>query len=228
MKNLRCLILICCSLVFSGNSDAQQIQPGDRETPGTARTQEARAEAMPSAAQKDLSLIREAAESMIRQAAEDATRLDDHRSAVRIQGAAANTLWEIDREYARKIFQRAFDCAINHYRETRDSDRVQVTRDLSISRPDFRLELIGLVSRRDAALTRQFMEKYVEEKQRELEERRGLPTGPFDSAFGKVDAAANDLLRIAALLLDTDQKAAYALAQRAFVTGIPQAASIGP
>jgi len=39
--------------------------------------------------------------------------------------------------------------------------------------------------------------------------------------MGNVDPAANDLLTTASALLQTDQKGAIDLAQRAFATGIP-------
>ena len=173
--------------------------------------------------ERNAGLLQQTAQMLIRQAAEEAALLDDRRSSAKIQAHAADALWNQDTEYARKLFVRAFDRAITNYREGKDS-RLQVAGGLSISRPDIRLEILAMVTRRDLGLGEKLREKYVSEKARELEEERGVPTGSFDSAFGKVDVAAGDLLKIAELLLDVDQNAAFGVAQRAFASGIPQAA----
>ena len=222
MKILSLAIALALSLVLSSikaqpPSNRKQPQP-----PVEADKTQKGSKAEISRLEGDATLIRQAAEILIRQAAEDAASIVDRRSAVRIQGRAAEALWNRDQEYARKIFRRAFDAAITHYREG-NSNRLQVARGVSISRPDIRLEIIVQANRRDPALGQQFMEKYVEEKQRELEEQRGIATGPFDSAFGNVDVAAGDFLRIAESLLEVDRDAAFATAQRGFSSGIPQA-----
>jgi hypothetical protein len=228
MKILFLLIALSWSLALVTPSAAQQPRTSGREpqppSKAESKIKKSTEAEVPGLQQRDLSPIRQAAEIFLRQAAEDAASLDDRRSAVRTQGTAADALWNRDREYARRLFQRAFDAAITYYREGKGTHREQVTRGLSISRPDIRLEIIALVNRRDAALGRQFMEKYVEEKQHELEEPRGEATGPFDSAFGKVEVAAGDFLKIAESLLEVDERMAFGIGQRAFSSGIPQAA----
>jgi len=223
MKRLFLPVVLCCSSVLVTNLAAQdrrptgqEFQPPNAARPGSAETDIA-------FQRRDFKLVRQAAELLVRQAAEDALTLDDRRSAARIRTAAASALWQADRDYARDLFRKTFDSAVAYYHLAEDSDRVQVTHQLSLARPDLRLEIIRLASSCDAALGREFMEKYVEEKKRELEEKRGLPTGGFDSAFGNVDVTAGDYLRIAASLIDVDRNGAFAMAQRAFVSGIPQA-----
>ncbi len=226
MRSVSLTIVFSCSLaLFFVNAIAQpRSNRQEPQPPGEADKNRKRSEAETSRPESDVTLIRQAAEVLIRQAAEEAASIDDRRSAVRIQGMAAEALWNRDQEYARKIFRRAFDAAIAYYREGKYSHRLQVARGLSIGRPDIRLEIIVQVNRRDRALGEQFMEKYVEEKQNELEEQRGVATGPFDSALGKVDLAAGDFLSIAESLLEVDRAAAFAVAQRGLTSGIPQAA----
>lgn len=226
MKTLPCLIVLGCSLALVGLSQAQKPLTNSAESPNRAKNTKSendRGIGEASEAQTDLRLVREAAQNMIRQAAEEAARLDDRRCAARIQGAAANAIWSSDRDHARILFRRAFAAATDYYRKRTDS-RPAASRGLSLSPPDIRVEIINLVNRRDGLLGGQLMEKYAEEKQREFEEKRGLPAGSFDPAFGKVDIAASDYLKIAESLLDVDEKAALGFAQRSFASGIPQAA----
>ena len=90
MRFLSLVITIYCSLALCSVAAVAQSQSNRQ--------------AQQPATKGDLSLIRQAAENFVRQAAEEAASLDDPRSAVRIQGMAAEALWNHDKEYARKLF----------------------------------------------------------------------------------------------------------------------------
>jgi hypothetical protein len=165
---------------------------------------------------------------IIKDAASEASKMDDRRSAIRITGKAADALWEKDKEYSKELFKRAFESAIEHHSEIKDDELERMTRNLYMSHPDVRLEIIRLASRRDALLSQEFVEKYTEEKLREEKQRRQAASSNskvrFDPAFGQVDAASSDKLHLVEQLLMVDKKAAMELGRKSFVSGIPQAA----
>ena len=141
---------------------------------------------------------------------------------------AADVIWKYDQRAATAYFQGAFDSAMELYRNDEEEEAApeKIAGGLSMSAPDLRLEVIRLVSKRDARLGRRFMDQYVEEKQREREEKRNREkqTRNYAAVFGPVDEAGNDALHVAATLFDVDKNAAMGLAQKAFSKGIPQGA----
>lgn len=164
--------------------------------------------------------------NLILLAAEDAARLDDERSAIRIQALAADVLWKYEQARAQLLFQNAFAVASNYHKNGKGLEQEKLAGGLSLSKPDLRLEVIRLASKHDAQLSRQFTDQYVEEKRREQEENRNQNKQPrnYDAAFGEVDEASNDTLNIAEKLLDVNKKDAIGLAEQAFAKGIPQVA----
>jgi hypothetical protein len=162
---------------------------------------------------------------IIKDAASAASSLEDRRSAIRIIGKAADALWGIDETYSRQMFIKAFDDAIEYHSEIKDDGLERVTRNLYMSHPDIRLEIIRLVGRRDAKLSQELVDRYAEIKVDEEERRRQMANSKvkYDSAFGQVDASAGDLLHLTEQLLEIDKKAAFELGRRAFAKGIPQA-----
>lgn len=165
---------------------------------------------------------------IIKDAASEASRLDDRRSSIRILGKAADALWEKDKEYSKQLFRRAFESALEYHSEIKDDGLERMTRNLYMSHPDIRLEIIRLIGRHDAQLSQEFIDRYTEEKLREEKQRRQIANSNnkvnFDPAFGQVDAASGDKLHLAEQLLEVDKKAAIELGGKAFVSGIPQAA----
>ncbi len=165
---------------------------------------------------------------IIKNAASEASSLDDRRSSIRILGKAADALWEKDKEYSRQLFRKAFEDALEYHNDVKDDGLERMTRNLYMSHPDIRLEIIRLVSRRDVRLSQEFIDRYTEEKLREEKERRQIANSnskvSFDPAFGQVDAASGDKLHLVEQLLEVDKKAAIELGGKAFISGIPQAA----
>ena len=164
--------------------------------------------------------------NLILLAAENSVKLDDKRSAVRIQALAADALWKQEQARARQLFQSAFADAINYHHGGKEQEQEQLAGSISLSKPDSRLEVIRLVGKHDAQLCRQFTDQYVEEKRREQEEKRNQSKQQhkYDPAFGVVDEAGLDMLHIAETLLDVNKKDAIDLAEQAFAKGVPQAA----
>src|SRR5262249_12872385 len=164
--------------------------------------------------------------NLILLAAENSVKLDDKRSAVRLQALAADALWKQEQARARQLFQSAFVTAINYHHGGKEQEQEQLAGGISLSKPDLRLEVIRLVGKHDAQLCRQFTDQYVEEKRLEQEEKRNQSKqqSKYDSAFGAVDEASQDTLDIAEKLLGVNKKDAIELAEQAFAKGVPQAA----
>jgi len=229
MKTLCLFIALGLSFALVGSSAAQQ-KPAKSSKPQPAAEAEGKDKdegKEKKEAEAEMTVLQQRGLDLLRQAAEDAIGIEDRRSSAKILAAAADALWERDQERARKLFQHAFETAVNYYRDTKDDNLVRVTQGGSIGRQDLRLEVIKLASGRDAALGRKFSDQYIEEKKRELQENRTqnkLDGGGDSRLFGKTDPASGDLLRTAQTLLAVDLKLAVSLAQRAFSTGIPQSA----
>jgi hypothetical protein len=170
--------------------------------------------------------LRQRSANLILLAAENANKLDDKRSVVRVQALAADALWKGDQARARQLFQNAFAGAIDYYSDGKGQEQEQLASGLSLSKPDLRLEVIRLVGKHDAQFSRLFTDRYVEEKRREEEEKRNKSNQlrKYDPAFGAVDEASHDTLQIAEKLLDVNKKDAVDLAEQAFAKGVPQAA----
>lgn len=218
---LMALSLVCTPAAFGA---AQEKPPASQKAKQAEEKGKEDKESEKKAAEEEASALQQRGIEIIRSAAQEAVSLDDRRSAARVQANAADVLWPRDEDHARQIFQKAFDAAVMHYRETKDDNREQVAERAWTGRPDMRLEVIRLASRRDAALAQKFTEQYVEEKRRELQDltTQNQKRDSYDRLFGKEDAIASGLLDAASPLLATDPKTAVELAQRAFSAGVPQ------
>lgn len=173
---------------------------------------------------------------LIREAAQESAGIEDKRGSARVQALAAGLLWKHDPSGARELFEKAFDTAIAHYRDTKDDNVERVSSSSSVGRADMRLEVIRMLGRHEAELSKKLTDRYVEEKKRETEERRLQAQNKASGAnnqgkgggnerlFGTVDPSAGDLLQAARSLLETDMKTALQLIQRAFAGGVPQSA----
>src|ERR1051326_7789252 len=169
-KNLA--LLMALSLVFTPAAfgAAQEKPPAAQKVKQADEKSQEDKESEKKAAEEEASALQQRGIEILRSAADEAVSLDDRRSAARVQANAADVLWPRDAEHAREIFQKAFDAAVMHYRETKDDNREQLAERAWTSRPDMRLEVIRLTSRRDSALAQKFTDQYIEEKRRELQE----------------------------------------------------------
>lgn len=225
MKKLSLSIILCHLLLLSTLSIAQQKPATPPKPKPSADAEKKEPEKKDEkGVEAELSPLQQRGLALARQAGDDAVSLDDKRSAARIQAAAADLFWPREQEYARKLFQRAYDAASAYYRESKD-DNLDRVGSSSTNRQDVRLEVIRAASKRDPVFGRELTDKYIEEKQRELQERRnqsGAQSPADNRMFGNVDPAADDLLRTASSLLDVDLKAAVELGQRSLAAGVTQ------
>lgn len=170
--------------------------------------------------------LRQRSANLILLAEENSTKLDNKRDAIRVQSLAADALWKHDQVRARHLFQNSFEAAIDYHHDGKGLGQERLAGEISLSKPDLRLEVIRLAGKHDAQLSRQFTDRYVEEKRREQEEKRNQSKQPrnYDPAFGTVDEASNDNLNIAEKLLSVNKKDAIERAEQAFAKGVPQPA----
>ena len=206
-------------LAVAAVGQAKPVKPKESPPPKTEvkDRETARAEA-----ELEITRLQQRAVSLIRDAAREAVTIDDRRSIARIQSLAADALWKYDREQARELFEKAFETAVTHYRETRDDDTEKVAPTATVRRSDMRQDVIRLASRHDTALAKKMTERYVEEKQREIEDRqsRSPSRKTDDTMLGTPSPAADQLLSIALSLIDTDRQTSIELAERAIVQGV--------
>lgn len=163
--------------------------------------------------------------SIIREAARDGVVITNGRGLARLQAQAAEAIWKVDTDNARELFEKAFETAINYYRESQNEVPEQLPSGARLNRADVRQEIIRTVSRLDPVLAKKMVERFIEEKRREVElagERRESDRGPAgstkpgnDRLMGTTNPAADQLLRIALELLGTDREGALELARRA-------------
>jgi hypothetical protein len=195
------------------------------ETTKESAAKEAEAE-LTAAHQRGLSLLREAAQ--------EAAAFENKRHAARVLAQAADLLWKHDRAGACELFEKAFDTAVNHYRDTKDDNTERVSHSSVVNRPDMRMEVMRMAGRHDAELGKRLTDRYVAEKKREAELRLtqqqnanspelGARRGQ-ERMFGPQDPAANDLMSAARTISENDTKTAFQLVQRAFANSVPSGA----
>ena len=222
------LLVVAVSTQNKGTANKPQPKPTKSSGATAAKTEQKTAQPGERSKKVDETTVelRQRSINIILLAAEGSTTLDDECSAIRIQSFAADVLWKQEQVRARQLFQSAFAAAITHHHDGKGTEQEQLGNGLSLSKPDLRLEVIRLVSKHDAQLSRQFSDQYVEEKKREQEEKRNQnkPSRNYDPAFGAVDEISHDTLHIAEKLLDANRKEAFGLAESAFAKGVPQAA----
>ncbi len=172
-------------------------------------------------AEAEITRLQQRAVSIIREAARDSVTLEDRRSIARIQARAASAIWKFDRENARELFEKAFETAITHYRETKNTGSERLPNGPQISRADVRQEVIRAVTKFDPTLAKTMTERFIEEKRREIAASQAKTPSTENALLGKVDPAAEQVLSLAFSLLETDREASVGLARRALEVTIP-------
>ncbi len=238
-------ITLSSSFVFSGRSQQASPKPkiptGDVQTPSKRQTPAVPAPSKEKKAQKgasqpadeegatqkienkpNLEELRQRGIDLAQQVGEEATGIDDLRSAAIIQAVAADVLWPHRKELARDMFLRAFETAVTHYKETLDDNWQQIGKQGRTLRGDVRVEVIKLINKRDPKMGAECNEKFIESKSREEQERSvraaasGQGQGAGDSRFfGGNFGATNGLIEAANTLLSEDAKMAAGVARRA-------------
>jgi hypothetical protein len=151
--------------------------------------------------------LRQRASELIKQAARDASSLDDRRSAAQIQTNAAEALWTSDQITARHFFQSAFDAALDSYRNEQGrllDPTLILTGETGL---DTCKDLIRRVATKDSTLAQQFTEALTDAK---AKKRKSSPeqrsAKPYLTRIRETDLA-NPMAR-ATSLLATNQQAA--------------------
>ena len=244
MKLLRLFNLSSLALLLAVAATAQTKQtPPAKPAPAKVTAEKPAAEAKDAESKEskeaEITAQHQRGLSLVREAAQESVSFDDKRSAARVQAQAADLLWKQDPSAARELFEKAFDTAVAHYNDTKDDNLERVSGSSSVGRADVRLEVIRMLGRHDAELSKRLTDRYVEEKKRETEERRlqnqnkapgaagnqgKAPGAGSERLFGPTDPTSGDLLQAARSLFETDMKVALQLVQRAFANGVPQSA----
>ena len=192
-------------------------EPKDTKQPADEESATLKVENTPNLAE-----LRQRGIDLAQQVGEEATGIDDRRSAAIIQAVAADVLWPYRKEPARNLFRRAFETAATYYKETLDDNRQQLDKQIWSSRGDVRVEVIKLINKRDPKMGAEYNEKFVESKSREELERAaraaasGQSQGTSESKFfGGNSAATAGLMEAANTLLNEDPKMAVDVARRA-------------
>lgn len=231
------LYILGLALVLVADGLAQT-KPAPSKTPALAKPA-AKPEAKPETeakkdAEPELTVQHQRGLDLVREAAAEAVAFDDKRNAARVLSQAGDMLWRFDQSRARDLFEKAFDTAVAHYRDTKDDNLERLSHSSSTSRSDMRLEVARLATKHNAEFGKKLTDRYIEEKKREAEERRAnaatANTPEASSAraneklLGSLDPAADELIRAAQALGESDPKAALDLVRRAFANGVPQSA----
>ena len=173
--------------------------------------------------EEENAVLRQRALGLLRQAGDEAPNISDGRMASDIQAKAADLLWDTDKEAARKYFESAFDIAVKYYRDLKPEQRAGTG--ATITRGDYRMQVIGMAGRRDPELGRKFTDQYVEEKRREQQDAALRSKASNERARrllgNNVDPVAEDLLESSMALFQTDPKMGMEMAERALSGGVP-------
>jgi hypothetical protein len=133
--------------------------------------------------------------------ADEARGYKDESLRVRVQARAADVLWNVDRERARTLFDRAWEAAEIIDREGRRRNEEERNRFLSKrggtgfipAAPNLRGEVLRLASFHDRSLAEGFLAKMEEENKRDEEEsttaRRWDPTEPPEAIVKRLQLA---------------------------------------
>ncbi len=227
------LALATNSLAQQPPSKPAQKQPASEAEAKAAKEQEEAKEK--AAAEKKIEEARqkwleERGFDLLRDVGEKAMKLEDRRSAARLQVDVAELLWprEQDRELAGKLFRRAFELALAYYLESQTENLEPVTRLTQTPPGELCLEIIRRTTARDAKLGQEFAEKYKSEKKRLRDEKRQRLGDLLDDEsllFGgsKTDTdLLNAMLRPRLEILRKDVKTAIAQAQQILARGLPR------
>jgi hypothetical protein len=177
------LSLFAASLVFTFSIVAQTPQPSASQTPSPTRTEEE---------DSNIAERRTSAMLLITALAEEARTFRNEALRARIQARAADVLWETDTERARTLFRRAWEAAeasdaeserrLNEERQRQM--RARPGRAFIVpSSPNARGEVLRLAARRDRALGEELLARFIEAREREVEEMRNrLPASSTNEA----------------------------------------------
>ncbi|MBX3278217.1 MAG: hypothetical protein KF868_09465 [Acidobacteria bacterium] len=171
--------------------------------------------------------LRQLSIDLLRDAGEEAAKLNDRRSAALIQINAGKALCSVDLERARKFFNSGFEAALEYYRDGKNqlTDPIEVL--TAGSRADLCEEIIQVVSHCDAVFGREFTKAFSDEKRRQQS-----PSAPTKrQVFRLWGGSSNDILLendldSAATLLRTNQEVAITEARKVYSKGITRGALI--
>ena len=131
------------------------------------------------------------ASSLLRSLADEARSFRDLALRARVQARAADALWDIEPEYSRALFRRAWDSA-----EAADEQNARLSaeerRALSASRgstasreqPNVRREVLRLASRHDRELGEEFLNKLEEARKQDA---ANAPTQPVNQGAVRIN-----------------------------------------
>jgi hypothetical protein len=216
-------------VVFAQTAATQTKPVAGVASTGKDRPQSERAEA-----ESEVTRIQQRGVSIIREAATDASNLEDKRLISRIEVRAATALWKFDRDGAKELFEKAFETALAFYRETKDTNSRQRASGTNVTIPDARQDVIRALMKLDPTTAKAMTERLIEERSHEISENYARnvaadlakPGGPGKSlvtegVLGKPDPAGNEIFGLAYSLFEVDREASLALARRALESSIP-------
>jgi hypothetical protein len=208
-------------------ASAEKNPSKDRKQPAGEERAKATGATLKEETKPNLTELEQKGIDLAEQVGEEAKDLDDRRNSAILQAVAADLVWPYRNELARELFQRSFETAVTHYQETQDDNLKQISKNISSSRRDVRVEIIKLVNKRDPKMGIEYNEKYVEAKRREDQERTARGTestrrheGGAGRFFGSNVAAADGLIETADTLLREDIKMAVDIALRGVGLGL--------
>jgi hypothetical protein len=175
----------------------------------------ARAQAKEQAAQQQVFCDPPRAVALVRAQLSEAKAFTDTPKRIAVTTRAADLLWPYERQTARDAFAEAFDLASAYFREHGDEVRREQGRADSESSvvlrelPDPRFVVLRAVAKHDVAWARELAERAAQETREEADKTRQR-----DDARRR--PVAEKLLDFAATLLETDERAAVAVARSTF------------
>lgn len=201
MKKIVCCAVLMLLIVLGGKA---QSQPPKKEEKGA-----------------ELTALQVRSMTMLEQTGREAALLEDRRQAARLQALAADAVWPLQKELARRYFAEAFQIADEYYRQGRDDNRQKVGEDSWVSRNDVRLEIVRMINLHDSEMGREYTDKYIESRKQEGQKKAGDGRrNSMSQFFGGNAESANDLLRAAESLMEKDPKLAIEIARRSIAQGV--------
>ena len=210
--------LLILTLLFSTMAAAQTQSLSGNDTALTKASGSAKSVAYSNAVANDRSQF--AAIAVIRSLVDKAERFQDLRLRAATQAKAADAIWEVDQEWARRLFQKAWETAETVDQEdTQKSDEARRTAvanrggGLIMLPPQasMRSEVLQLATRHDPKLGDSFLKKLEEPKDDNPATSRNTDTGFFDPTEPKLAIAKR--LEVALKLINAgDLKQAVAFA----------------
>jgi hypothetical protein len=194
-------VLFALSCVLSTSFPAEAQSSSSKPLPESKGNRDAKK----SQAEDEAARLNEARQAFATQVvsslADEARSYKDESLRVKVQARAADVLWDVDRECAHTLFERAWDAAQIADQEGRRRNNEERTRFLSgrggtgfiPPPPNLRAEVLRLASLHDRALAEGFLAKMEEENKRDEEEnnnaRRWDPTEPPEATAKRLQLA---------------------------------------